>query len=297
MDNMELKEEAILRGHSDWVTDIKVGKETGALLTCSRDRKLIFWKKEGAEYKQGKELIGHQHYVESCALSNDEAYAMSASGDYSVRLWDVENESVCRKFEGHTGAVIGVDFSADNRMIITASRDRTIKIWNTLGQCKWSTPLSDSHTFPISSIALGPKNILVTGGYDKNAKVWDLKKPKLLHTLPGHTGRIDAVAMSPDGLITATGGGDKSIIIWDVESGKELYRLDTQSKIHALIFFQPKYWVIAATTSVIMIFDLEKKELIANVTAECRSLASSADGTIFAGLTDGSIHIFALKNK
>ena len=33
---------------------------------------------------------------------------------------------------------MSVAFSADNRQIVSASRDKTIKLWNTLGVCKYT---------------------------------------------------------------------------------------------------------------------------------------------------------------
>ena len=43
-----------------------------------------------------------------------------------------------RRFVGHTKDVLSVAFSADNRQIVSAARDRTIKLWNTLGVCKYT---------------------------------------------------------------------------------------------------------------------------------------------------------------
>ena len=43
---------------------------------------------------------------------------------------------------GHTKDVLSVAFSADNRQIVSASRDKTIKLWNTLGQCKYTIMVS-----------------------------------------------------------------------------------------------------------------------------------------------------------
>ena len=39
---------------------------------------------------------------------------------------------------GHEKDVMSVAFSADNRQIVSASRDKTIKLWNTLGVCKYT---------------------------------------------------------------------------------------------------------------------------------------------------------------
>lgn len=39
---------------------------------------------------------------------------------------------------GHAKDVLSVAFSADNRQIVSGSRDKTIKLWNTLGECKYT---------------------------------------------------------------------------------------------------------------------------------------------------------------
>lgn len=41
-----------------------------------------------------------------------------------------------RQFVSHTKDVLSVAFSADNRQIVSGSRDRKIKLWNSLAQCK-----------------------------------------------------------------------------------------------------------------------------------------------------------------
>ena len=41
-----------------------------------------------------------------------------------------------RQFVSHTKDVLSVAFSADNRQIVSGSRDKKIKLWNTLAQCK-----------------------------------------------------------------------------------------------------------------------------------------------------------------
>lgn len=49
-----------------------------------------------------------------------------------------------RRFVGHTKDVLSVAFSADNRQIVSGSRDHTIKLWNTLGVCKYTIQVCPS---------------------------------------------------------------------------------------------------------------------------------------------------------
>lgn len=49
---------------------------------------------------------------------------------------------------------MSVAFSADNRQIVSGSRDKTIKLWNTLGVCKY--------TIQVSSAELCTASLLLT---------------------------------------------------------------------------------------------------------------------------------------
>jgi WD40 repeat protein len=68
------------------------------------------------------------------------------------------------------------------------------------------------HTAPIKDIGVeAAGQIAVTGSWDKTVRVWSLTDGKLLRTIrmpagPGNTGKIFAVAMSPDGALVAAGG-------------------------------------------------------------------------------------------
>src|SRR5437588_8515914 len=67
------------------------------------------------------------------------------------------------------------------------------------------------HTGPINGIAVDrDERYLVTGSEDETVRVWDLHTGDLLRTLrvpigPGDEGKINAVAISPDGKIVAAG--------------------------------------------------------------------------------------------
>ena len=78
-----------------------------------------------------------------------------------------------RQFVGHTKDVLSVAFSADNRQIVSGSRDKTIKLWNTLGQCKY-TINDECHSEWVSCVRFSPNTqnpIIVSCGWDKAVKV------------------------------------------------------------------------------------------------------------------------------
>jgi len=106
-------------------------------------------------------------------ISSDGAYALSASWDKTLRLWELSTGVTTRRFVGHTNDVLSVSFSADNRQIVSGSRDRTVKLWNTLGDCKF-TITDKGHTEWVSCVRFSPNPqnpVIVSAGWDKLVKV------------------------------------------------------------------------------------------------------------------------------
>lgn len=106
-------------------------------------------------------------------ISSDGAYALSSSWDKTLRLWELSTGATTRRFVGHNNDVLSVSFSADNRQIVSGSRDRSIKLWNTLGDCKY-TITDKGHTEWVSCVRFSPNPqnpVIVSAGWDKFVKV------------------------------------------------------------------------------------------------------------------------------
>jgi guanine nucleotide-binding protein subunit beta-2-like 1 protein len=106
-------------------------------------------------------------------ISSDGAYALSASWDKTLRLWELATGTTTRRFVGHNKDVLSVSFSADNRQIVSGSRDNSIKLWNTLGDCKY-TITDNGHTEWVSCVRFSPNPqnpVIVSSGWDKLVKV------------------------------------------------------------------------------------------------------------------------------
>jgi len=254
-----------------------------------------------------KSLHGHSHFISDLAISSDGQFALSGSWDSTLRLWDLNFGTTTRRFVGHTKDVLSVAFSADNRQIVSASRDKTIKLWNTLGECKYTIE-EQGHTEWASTVRFSPNTsnpMIISGGWDKLVKVWNLGNCKLRTNLPGHSGYINTVTVSPDGSLCASGGKDGTVRLWDLNEGKHLYSLEGGDIINSLTFSPTRYWLCAATDSAVKIWDLESKSLVADLTKNhpdfqaksanpaALTVAWSADGsTLFAGYSDNLIRVW-----
>merc|ERR1712121_274748 len=138
----------------------------------------------------------------------------SGSWDGTLRLWDLASGNTTRRFVGHDKDVLSVAFSADNRQIVSASRDKAVKVWN-LTNCKLKTN-HYGHSQFLNCVTVSPDGSLcASGGKDGQAMLWDLNEGKHLYTLDGGDA-INAMCFSPNRywLCAATG---PSIKIWDLE--------------------------------------------------------------------------------
>jgi len=313
-----LKYRGTLVGHGGWVTAIATTLETpDMLLSASRDKSIIIWTltRDNESYGEPtKRLTGHSHFVQDISVSSDSQFCLSGSWDGTLRLWDLNTGMTTRRFVDHKKDVLSVAFSADNRQIVSGSRDKTIKLWNTLGQCKF-TLSENGHTDWVSCVRFSPNPqtpVIVSCGWDKVVKVWNLKQCKLKANLIGHTGYVNAVTVSPDGSLCASGGKDGTAMLWDLTEGRHLSSLVAGDVIHALCFSPNRYWLCAATASSIMIWDLESKVCVDELKPEfnlgpsrkkrvpimCVSLAWSADGSsLFAGYTDNVIRVWTVSSQ
>ncbi|CAL5418412.1 unnamed protein product [Camellia sinensis] len=186
----------------------------------------------------------------------------------TLRLWDLSTAITARRFVGHSKDVLSVAFSFDNRQIVSASRDRSIKLWNTLGECKYTIQDGDAHSDWVSCVRFSPNNLqptIVSSSWDRTVKIWNLTNCNIRASLAGHSGYVNMVAVSPDGSLCASGGKDGVILLWDLAEGKKLYLLDSGSIITWLCFSPNRYWLCAATEASIRIWDLESKTIVVDL--------------------------------
>ena len=181
--NIMLVLRGTLEGHNGWVTSLSTSAaQPNLLVSGSRDKTLISWKLTENEQQFGvpvRSYKGHSHIVQDVVVSADGNYAVSASWDKTLRLWNLATGNSEARFVGHTGDVLSVAIDANSSKIISASRDKTIRVWNTVGDCAY---VLLGHTDWVTKVRVAPKNLeegeaddgritFVSAGMDKIVRV------------------------------------------------------------------------------------------------------------------------------
>ena len=193
---------------------------------------------------QGRRLVLAADPLQALAYL-DKARELGASGpahDFlvaqAVRASDGELLEV-----HHDIAARNPRFSPDGTKIITASFDRTAKIWDArTGQLLKTLPHRD--TVLRASFSPDGKTAL-TASFDQTAVLWDVATGAPLLTLH-HDGALWCGMFSPDGTLALTAGTDDTVSVWELPSGKLRFRVHGGGAGFSACAFAPDGSVIAA---------------------------------------------------
>jgi hypothetical protein len=136
--------------------------------------------------------MGHTGFVYSVAFSSDGHFLASASGDRTVRVWEVASAECVAILAGHTDEVFTATFHPDGKRLATAGRDRAICLWG-LSPGEEVARL-EGHTNYVFSLAFSPDGAtLASGSGDGTVRIWDTQPPARLHRA-----RREAEALRPE---------------------------------------------------------------------------------------------------
>lgn len=137
-----------------------------------------------------------------------------------------------RTYAGHSLAVYCCAFSPNGDQFVTASRDRSVRLWNTrTGSC---TVMKGGHNGFVLSCDFSPKgNRAVSSSDDRTIKVWNTMSCAKVSTLKGHEDKVYCVQYNSTGEYIVSGSVDHTVRVWNAETCSKV----TTLKGHNLAVF------------------------------------------------------------
>lgn len=147
-----------------------------------------------------------------------ESLDLWAAAGRRCRRTGVRRAWCMQSYEGHAGDVCSVFLSNDGRRILSASQDKTLRLWQL--DTGRSLRCCEGHTDWVRAAALLPDGRrALSVSWDKTLRLWDLASGRCVRVTPAHAKYINCLAVGADGQRALTGSWDGTLKLWDVASG------------------------------------------------------------------------------
>ena len=138
---------------------------------------------------------------------------------------------------GHADYVKEVEFTPDGRHLVSASADRSIKVWEvSSGRVVWTLL---GHTLPVTSIAISRdgRHLASTEKYGP-IRIWDLNTGAALREFAAKKGAIVDIAFGQDGLLHSIGADVD--YVWDITTGSDVSSVNRRRKVEKFMKYKEK---------------------------------------------------------
>lgn len=289
------------------------------IITGSEDANINIFDVRTGELKMT--LEGHEGGV--WALQYLGNILVSGSTDRTVRIWNMTSGQCLQVFEGHTSTVRCLQIiplpncpetESDRHLIITGSRDSTLRIWklpqlDEPSQNASRSPASNvsedgnvyfvrallGHSQSVRAIA-ADHDTLVSGSYDCSVRVWRISSGKCIWRLTGHSEKVYSVVLDTKQNRCISGSMDWKVKIWDLMSGGCLYTLDGHTSLVGLLSLSHDKLVSAAADSTLRIWNPTDGSSVRTLTAHTGPITCfQHDGDKVISGSDGTLKLWDLK--
>ena len=205
----------------------------------------------------------------------------------------------------HEGPVRWVDFDREGRRIVTASDDRTARVWDASTGLPLSPPLRHEAALKVAHFSPDGQSLVTACADDtflpRYAQVWNChdyspRTGPLLHS----DGVLSAV-FSPDSQKVATGGEDRIVTIWDASTGNLLVSMPQPNKVDSVAFSSDgRFLLISCRNSSLRVVHVATGEVVADVSyggsTALADFSPANDAIFFAGI-DGKPVVIPLASS
>ncbi len=224
-----------LTGHLDVVYCLVISPDGKLLISGSADKSIRLW--DLATGQRLGAIAIHTDTVLSLALSPDGRTLASGSLYDPIKLWNLEANREIASLSGQAGRIESLAFSPDGAQLASGSNDSSIALWDTRLEnlvTGRELRLLKGHAQSVVALAFEPDGkTLGSGSWDGTVKLWSTRTQREKRTLQPESGRVTALAVSPNGKLLLT--GSDTLKLWQPRNGKVIATLNGHTALVSAI--------------------------------------------------------------
>lgn len=176
--------------------------------TAGYDNQVIMWE---ASSRRPVARAMHDHLANQCSFSPDGQHLVTASSDYTARLWSVPDLSLRAVLTEHQDDVEMAVFHPSEKLIATASRDFVVRVFGFDGRLVAAFP---GHEADVISVEWAEKpDELVSSSDDGTIRRWSLTTRGPIAQIDMDGVETDTVALDVDGTVYAGNDAGEIVVI------------------------------------------------------------------------------------
>lgn len=168
-----------------------------------------------------KKVTESEKSLRSLAVNISIRELAAGYSDNMIRIYDLNNYQLKKQWKAHENSVFCLQYSPDERKLLSAGRDARFKIWDIDNNYELVEPVI-GHMFTINHLSFSPDSKhFVTCSMDKTIKVWETASLKLLKVIDkarhaGHSSSVNKVYWSSFKNQVISCSDDRTISVWNL---------------------------------------------------------------------------------
>ncbi|XP_018339164.1 PREDICTED: LOW QUALITY PROTEIN: protein groucho-like [Trachymyrmex septentrionalis] len=114
----------------NYIRSVKLLPDGRTLIVGGEASQLSIWDLASPTPRIKAELTSSAPACYALAISPDSKVCFSCCSDGNIAVWDLQNQSLVRQFQGHTDGASCIDISADGSKLWTGGLDNTVRSWD-----------------------------------------------------------------------------------------------------------------------------------------------------------------------
>ena len=256
-----------LKGHQANIGAIDVSPDGKIIASAGEDQTIKLWQRETGKLIYA--FVGVNEPIQTLAISPNGKSIIAGGLDGRISQWQLDTKQYKSSFfarvnapHSHDGVILQLAFAANERFIVSASNDKTLRIWGYhTGELKRTLI---GHEEAVNTCAISPDSqIIASGSDDKTIKLWRFDHSYAYQTFIGDRAAVNSLAFSNDGQYLISGGSDKTIKIWDIKTGEIIKSWQAHEQAIISIAINPhRHLIASASRTEIKIWQGQTGELI-----------------------------------